>query len=350
MATATYRLTATANLSLLLRFFQAPRPYSTTCLSLVLWESTVATIQIEHDSEWLGIYRSTGAGARESVDGASNTLTLDTGEQATLGFTVTIDADSPSSLSETLTYIMEIPDAESEAGGSSGRGGNAGGNTDAGSNSGSDTNVSDGGDTVEENTDNPEAVTPADEQTETPVGEGNGGNGTDIETSTDEPIDTPTDSQEQTEAVAGGGAEPVPPTPESQQSAEPSGLALSFDPAFGINWGPWSFIAGLLAVVTNYLVQTRYHDVLPVLQTQPSDRRRRFRRVAVREAVVGLVGIVLTVLVVSAVSSAGFGPVTQLSVALAFSAAVGTGTGYRLVPELDTMLKPQATDGGTEEQ
>ncbi len=102
--------------------------------------------------------------------------------------------------------------------------------------------------------------------------------------------------------------------------------------------------------MTNYLVQTRYHDVLPVLQTQPSDRRYRFRRVAIREAAIGLAGIVLTILVVSAVSSAGFGSVTQLGVALAFSAAVGTVTGYRLVPELDAMLEPQADDDGTKEQ
>ncbi len=96
-----------------------------------------AAIRIVHDSEWLGIYRNTDAGARESVDEASNTLTLDPGEQATLGFTVTTSADSPASLSEKVTYTMEIPDAESGTGGgnggngdsgSGGSGGDAGGN------------------------------------------------------------------------------------------------------------------------------------------------------------------------------------------------------------------------------
>jgi hypothetical protein len=277
---------------------------------------------------------------------------------------------------------MEIPDAESGTGGgnvgngdsgSGGSGGDAGGNTGAGGSGGGDTgssdgggagdgdgtdagsvggggtNVSDGGDTGEESTDSPEVATTTDEPAETPAG-GESGGGGGVGTSTEEPTETPTDSEEEPETVAGGGAEPVPPTPESQQSAEPSGFTLGFDPAFGVSWGPWAFIAGLLAVVTNYLVQTRYHDVLPVLQTQPSDRRHRFRRVAIREAAIGLAGIVLTILVVSAVSSAGFGPVTQLGVALAFSAAVGTVTGYRLVPELDTMLEPQADDDGTKEQ
>ncbi|EMA11757.1 hypothetical protein [Haloarcula marismortui] len=341
-----------------------------------------ATIQIEHDSEWLDIYKNTDSGARESVDEASNTLTLDPGEQATLGFTVTTSADSPSSLSEKVTYTMEIPDAESGTGGgnggngdsgSGGSGGDAGGNTGAGGSGGGDTgssdgggagdgdgtdagnvggggtNVSDGGDTGEESTDSPEVATTTDEPAETPAG-GESGGGGGVGTLTEGPTETPTDSEEEPETVAGGGAEPVPPTPESQQSAEPSGFTLGFDPAFGVSWGPWAFIAGLLAVVTNYLVQTRYHDVLPVLQTQPSDRRHRFRRVAIREAAIGLAGIVLTILVVSAVSSAGFGPVTQLGAALAFSAAVGTVTGYRLVPELDTMLEPQADDDGTKEQ
>jgi len=327
-----------------------------------------ATIQIKHDSEWLDIYRSVDSDTRESVDEASNTLTLDPGEQATLGFTVTTAADSPSFLSETVTYTMEIPDAKSSAGGGGGggSGGDSGDDTDAGGSDGGDTNTGDGNETDAGNgdgddtnasdgngTDNgsgdsPETVTPTGEPTETPAGEGSSGSGTGDETSTDEPTETATDSEEET--VAGGGAEPAPSTPEGQQSTEPSGFALDLDPVFGIGWGPWTLIAGLLAVATNYLVQTRYHDVLPVLQTQPSDRRHRFRRVVVREAAIGLAGIVLTVLVVSAASSAGFGPVAQLITALVFSAAVGTVTGYRLVPELGAVPDLQAADGRTEEQ
>ncbi|EMA21322.1 hypothetical protein [Haloarcula argentinensis] len=325
-----------------------------------------ATIQIEHESEWLDIYRNTDTGTRQSVDEVSNTLTLAPGEQATLGFTVATDADSPSSLSETVTYTMEVPDAESgtDTGGNNGddtdtgSGGNdtntgdgdgtdagSGGSDDAGTGGGGgDTNTSDGG-TGEESTDSPGTVTPTGEPTEAPAGESSSGTGIGI--STGEPTGTSIDSQEEIETVSGGGA--VPPTPESQQPAEPSGFALDFDPAFGIGWGPWTLIAGLLAVVTNYLVQTRYHDVLPVLQTQPGDRRRRFRRVAVREAVIGLVGIVLTVLAVSAVSSAGFGPVAQLGTAIAFSAAVGAGTGYRLVPELAAIPEAHATEDDTGE-
>lgn len=351
-----------------------------------------ATLRLEHDSEWLDIYRNTDAGTRESVDKAGNTMTLEPGEQATLGFAVTTDANSPGSLSETVTYMMEVPDAESSTGGGGsgggsgssggssggsgggGSGGDSGGDTDAsgsgdtgpdsgGSDGGStnasdgndtgagsdggDTNASDSGGTGGGSGDIPDEVTPTDEPTETPASGGGGGGSTGVETSTDELIETDTDEEE---TAAGGGAEPAPSTPDSQQSTEPSGFAVDLDPAFGIGWGPWALIAGLLAVATNYLVQTRYHDVLPVLQTQPSDRRHRFRRVAVREAAIGLAGIVLTVLVVSAASSAGFGPVSQLVTALAFSAAVGTVTGYRLVPELGAVPGRQVADGGAEEQ
>jgi len=307
----------------------------------VTGSNKAATIRIEHDSEWLDIYRISDTGARESVDEASNTLRLDPGEQATLGFTVTAAADSPSSLSETVTYTMEIPDAESNTGGGGSGGGGSGGSgggsgdtdagdgdsTNAGSGGDDNTTASDGNGTDSENSDSPETATPA-----------------------DEPAGTPADSDGGTEAAADGGVGPVLSTPGSQQSAEPSGFAFNLDPAFGVGWGQWSIIASLLAVVTNYLVQTRYHDVLPVLQTQPNGRRRRFRRVAVREAVIGLPGVVLAVLAASAAASAGFSPFSQLVTALTVSAAVGTVTGYRLLPELHVLSESTAADGGRKKE
>ena len=86
-----------------------------------------ATIRIEHDSEWLDIYKISDRGARDSVDEAGNTLTLEPGEQATLGFSVTTAADSPSSLSGTVTYTMEVPDVESSDGSDNDDGGDTGG-------------------------------------------------------------------------------------------------------------------------------------------------------------------------------------------------------------------------------
>ena len=283
--------------------------------------SDAATIQIEHNNEWLDIYKISDTGARESVDEVNNTLTLNPGEQAILGFTVTADGNSSSSFSETLTYTMEIPEAESdtvEGGGGGGGGGGA----------------------IESGTDTAETTTPADEPTEIPT-EGS------IEAPTEATSDTSTDSQE--EAV-GGGAEPSPPASGGQQPAEPGGFVLDFEPVFGISWGSWASIAGLLAVVTNYLVQTRYHDVLPAFQTQPNDRRRRFRSIAAREAAVGLAGVVLAVLVASAASGAGFGPVTQLVSALICSTGVGTATGYQLVPRLDSVLELDDTGGRTDRE
>ncbi|WP_079990736.1 hypothetical protein [Haloarcula sp. CBA1127] len=312
---------------------------------------SAAAIELDSEPEAVRIYRM-DTGARV----AGGTVSLQPGESVRFGLAVT---PAERNFTGTISITAPVPERQSteegESNGGSTGGGSGGGGVSPGGDGGGGTQ--DGSDPA---TPTP-TPTPADDsstngtasedenKTETPAGGGSGGGGTGVETSTDESTGTPTDSEEETETVAGGGAEPVPSTPESQQSAEPNGFTLGFEPAFGISWGPWAFIAGLLAVVTNYLVQTRYHDVLPVLQTQPSERRRRFRRVAIREAAIGLAGIVLTILVVSAVSSAGFGPITQLGVALAFSGAVGTVTGYRLVPELDTMLEPQADDDGTEE-
>ncbi|MFB6223759.1 MAG: hypothetical protein ABEH86_08845, partial [Haloarcula sp.] len=107
-----------------------------------------ARLQIKHDSEWLDIY-TTDAGTRESVDEPGNTLTLDPGEQATLGFVVTTDSDSPTSLSETVTYKMEIPDTEANNGGGDGGSSGSGGGDDnsAGGGGGTDASGGDGDDT-----------------------------------------------------------------------------------------------------------------------------------------------------------------------------------------------------------
>ncbi|EMA19643.1 hypothetical protein [Haloarcula amylolytica] len=313
---------------------------------------SAATVELDSEPETVRMYRmDTGAQV------AGDTVSLEPDESVRFGLAVT---PAERNFTGTISITAPVPEQQSTEGDES-NGGSGGGSTGGGGGSvppsdddGSGTQ--DGGDPTtptptptDSNSTNGTANDDGNE-TETAAGGGSGGSGTGVGTSTDERAETPTTSEEEPETVAGGGAEPVPTTPESQQSAEPNGFTLGFEPAFGISWGPWAVIAGLLAVVTNYLVQTRYHDVLPVLQTQPSDRRRRFRRVAVRETAIGLAGIVLTVLVVAAASGAGFGPVSQLVAALAFSAAVGTGTGYRLVPELDALPELQAADGGTEEQ
>ncbi|RLM36416.1 hypothetical protein [Haloarcula sp. Atlit-120R] len=302
--------------------------------------SSAAAVELDSEPETVRIYRM-DTGTRVAGD----TVSLQPDESVRFGLAVT---PAERNFTGTVSITVPVPEQqstegdESTSGGGGGisPGGDGGGGTQDGSDSATPTPTP--GDDSSTNG----AAGEDGNESETPADGGGDGSGTGVGT----PTETPADSDRETETVAGGGAEPAPSKPENQQPAEPSGFAPDFDPAFGINWGLWAFIAGLLAVVTNYLVQTRYHDVLPVLQTQPSDRRHRFRHVAVREAAIGFAGIVLTVLVVSAVSSAGFGPVPQLVAALAFSAAAGTVTGYRLLPKLDAPPGPNATDSSTEKQ
>jgi len=304
--------------------------------------SSAAAVELDSEPETVRIYRM-DTGARVAGD----TVSIQPDESVRFGLAVT---PAERNFTGTVSITVPVPEQQSTEGDESAGGGGSGGGVSPGGDGG-------GGTQAGSNPATP-TPTPGDDsstngtagedgnETGTPADGGSDGSGTGVGT----PTETPTESDGETGTVAGGGAGPAPSRPEDQQPAEPSGFAPDFDPAFGINWGSWAFIAGLLAVVTNYLVQTRYHDVLPVLQTQPSDRRHRFRRVAVREAAIGFAGIVLTVLVVSAVSSAGFGPVPQLVAALAFSATAGTVTGYRLLPKLDAPPEPNATDGSAEKQ
>ncbi|WP_336337432.1 TafF family fimbrial protein [Haloarcula brevis] len=285
-------------------------------------DSAVA-IELDSEPETLRMYRmDTGAQV------AGDAVSLQPGESVRFGLSVT-----PAERNFTGTISLTVPVPEQQSTEASEDGGSTGGGS--GIPPGSDTrNRGDSATPTPTPTTTPESDDPSGGAA---VGPGNvteappGGGGTAVGTAAAEPTEPATG----TEPAAGGGAEPVVTTPENQQSAEQSANPLGFQPPFGIGWGPWALVVGLLAVATNYLVQTRYHDVLPVLRTHPNARSRRVRSVAVREAAVGLAGIALTVFVVAAVSSTGAGPVAQLATGLGASTLVGTVTGHQLVPKLD---------------
>ena len=302
-------------------------------------------IELDSDPETVRMYRM-DTGARVAGD----TISLQPGESVCFGLAVT---PAERNFTGTISLTVPVPEQQSTEEGKDGDGSAGGGGSvsPAGSSGTQDRSASatpTPAPTAAPANDDTAGGTAGDAETttESPV---EGGGGAVGETATAGSTESAPSTEDGTEAVAGGGAEPVSTTPGSRQSDEPSANPLGFEPPFGIGWGPWALIVGLLAVVTNYLVQTRYHDVLPVLRTQPSARSRRFRSVALRETAVGLAGIALTLLAVSAVSSAGAGPVSQLTAALVASATVGTVTGYRLVPRLDGMTGPQVTDGSDEQ-
>jgi len=248
----------------------------------------------------------------------SDTVSLAPGESVPFGVTVSTDR---SAFSSTIELEVDIPEDEPESSG--------GGSSDGGS-SGSDES-NNGGATSEGGAG-------------TGGGEGGGGqdgDGTDPDTGGDG--DAGDGDTGPVEEAVGQALEPDG----DDQTLEPAGLLLGDMPA------EWSLLAGLLAALTNYLVQTRLRDILPVLRTDRSIRRKRLRSVLAREGGLAVITLGLTVLVAGALSSAGVGVTGQVLATLAFSASVGAVTGNRRFPNIqlvDTLGGTEAppTDGGTE--
>ncbi|MFQ3285932.1 MAG: hypothetical protein ACI944_002670, partial [Natronomonas sp.] len=181
----------------------------------------------------------------------SDTVSLAPGESVPFGVTVSTDR---SAFSSTIELEVDVPEDESgSGGGGSGDGGSSGSDeTSDGGSSGSD-ETSDGA------TSEGGAGTGGSED-----GGGQDGDGTDSGGDGDAgPV----------EEAVGQALEPDG----DDQTLEPAGLLLGDMPA------EWSLLAGLLAALTNYLVQTRLRDILPVLQTDRSIRRKRLRSVLARE-------------------------------------------------------------------
>jgi hypothetical protein len=251
----------------------------------------------------------------------SDTVSLAPGESVPFGVTVSTDR---SAFSSTIELEVDVPEDESgSGGGGSGDGGSSGSDeTSDGGSSGSD-ETSDGA------TSEGGAGTGGSED-----GGGQDGDGTDSGGDGDAgPV----------EEAVGQALEPDG----DDQTLEPAGLLLGDMPA------EWSLLAGLLAALTNYLVQTRLRDILPVLQTDRSIRRKRLRSVLAREGGLAVITLGLTVLVAGALSSAGVGVTGQILATLAFSASVGAVTGNRRFPNIqlvDTLGGTGASraDGGTE--
>jgi len=170
----------------------------------------------------------------------SDTVSLAPGESVPFGVTVSTDR---SAFSSTIELEVDVPEDESGSGG-----GGSGDGGSSGSDETSDGATSEGG-----------AGTGGSED-----GGGQDGDGTDSGGDGDAgPV----------EEAVGQALEPDG----DDQTLEPAGLLLGDMPA------EWSLLAGLLAALTNYLVQTRLRDILPVLQTDRSIRRKRLRSVLARE-------------------------------------------------------------------
>lgn len=273
--------------------------------------TTATTVRIDTETDRVTLYRmDTG----ERVTGGE--LTLRPNSSVTLGATV---APAVGSYTEIVRFTVDVPEdgsgsgtspGDGEAGdGRTGGGGTGGGEEDddgtgddGTSDGGTDGRGTAGGDTGTGDTDGE----PGSDDSDGSVGRG----------------DADGDAEPDGSADQGPGADDEAPT------AEPAGIQFN-----GLPVG-WSLFAGFLAGLMNYLVQTRVRDVLPALKTERSERSTRVRTILVREAVITVAVIALTVLVAGVLSNAGVTGITQLVATLAFSAIVGAASGARGLPNL----------------
>jgi len=288
-------------------------------------DENATTVELDTDTDRVTLYRmDTG----EPVTGGE--ITLRPESSVTLGANV---EPTVGSYTDTVRFTLEVPEDESGSGtppgdGSGDDGSDGGDGADGGDDSDGgmgDDGKSQSGDAGDGDTETggPDGGTDA-------SGEGDSvGDVDDGETGAtdDQPADGGDDADGESRSGddgtdQGSGSDAADPTP------EPAGI--QFDP---LPVG-WSLFAGFLAGLTNYLVQTRIRDVLPALKTERSSRRKRVRTILVREAVITLVVIALTVLVAGVLSNAGVTGITQLVATLAFSAIVGAVSGIRGFPRI----------------
>ena len=294
------------------------------------------TVRLRADSERITIHRmDTG----ERVEGEPIKLRPD--ESVILGVTV---VPEDRDFTGDITVEATIPEAGSNSGGGSGgsgggsgssggSGGSSGGTGESGDDGGS-TGGSDEGDaggvdsgTIGDDATNDSGtqgtLTTATTTPEQPDDE-NTSNDTAVTSSPESDNDDSNDDGRQSSR----------PTDGTEQPTELSGFIPGLSPVFGVSWVWWFPLGGFAAVLSNYLVQTRLRDVLPVFKTQQSVRRRRLRDVLLREAAVGAVVVVLSVLVSFALASAGITGVPQLVGTLGFSVIAGSTSGFRRLPNI----------------
>ena len=289
-------------------------------------DDSATSVEIDTDADGVTLYRmDTG----ERVTGGE--ITLDPGTSVTLGATV---PPTVGSYTEIVRFTVDVPEDGSGSGTSSGDGATGDGGADGGrTGDGTDESGTAGGDTGTEDAD---GDTVGADGSDEPDGSDTGTGGTDGG-ETEEPDGEPGSDDSggavgsvdgDTGADSDGSADQASGSDDDGPTAEPAGIQFNGLPV------RWSLFAGFLAGLTNYLVQTRVRDVLPALKTERSDRRERVRTILVREAVITVAVIALTVLVAGVLSNAGVTGITQLVATLAFSAIVGAVSGARGLPNL----------------
>ena len=301
-------------------------------------DDSATTVEIDTDAEGVTLYRmDTG----ERVTGGE--ITLEPGMSVTLGAIVPPTVES---YTESVRFTVDVPEDDAGSGPGDGSDGGDGGTGGGAGSGGSDGGPSDSGDGDgtggDDSAGDGNSGTGSDGGDDGTSGSGTGGGdggtggdgdstGGDADGSADgsDGADDDSDAGDRTDSgEADGTADDVSDSAEGDPTAEPAGGQFELLPV------EWSLFAGFLAGLSNYLVQTRFRDVVPALKTERSERRARLRSILAREAVVMLSVMALTVLVAGVLSSAGIIGVTQLIATLGFSAVLGGVFGVRGFPKI----------------
>jgi hypothetical protein len=301
-------------------------------------DDSATTVEIDTDAEGVTLYRmDTG----ERVTGGE--ITLEPGMSVTLGAIVPPTVES---YTESVRFTVDVPEDDAGSGPGDGSDGGDGGTGGGAGSGGSDGGPSDSGDGDgtggDDSAGDGNSGTGSDGGDDGTSGSGTGGGdggtggdgdstGGDADGSADgsDGADDDSDAGDRTDGgEADGTADDVSDSAEGDPTAEPAGGQFELLPV------EWSLFAGFLAGLSNYLVQTRFRDVVPALKTERSERRARLRSILAREAVVMLSVMALTVLVAGVLSSAGIIGVTQLIATLGFSAVLGGVFGVRGFPKI----------------
>jgi hypothetical protein len=301
-------------------------------------DDSATTVEIDTDAEGVTLYRmDTG----ERVTGGE--ITLEPGMSVTLGAIVPPTVES---YTESVRFTVDVPEDDAGSGPGDGSDGGDGGTGGGAGSGGSDGGPSDSGDGDgtggDDSAGDGNSGTGSDGGDDGTSGSGTGGGdggtggdgdstGGDADGSADgsDGADDDSDAGDRTDSgEADGTADDVSDSAEGDPTAEPAGGQFELLPV------EWSLFAGFLAGLSNYLVQTRFRDVVPALKTERSERRARLRSILAREAVVMLAVMALTVLVAGALSGAGITGITQLIATLGFSAIAGGLSGARGFPRI----------------
>lgn len=252
------------------------------------------TVRIESTDDRIAIQR-----MDTDTSFTTETISFRPGESVAFGAVVSTDQRS---FSGTIELEVDVPDEDTSGGGG---GGSTSGSTDE-TGSEADSESSDG-----------ESDDGADDD--------------DIETQDGSDDDSTAEEGDEAGSVADGnsdGADASSAENPGEPTAEPAALS------FGDTSIEWSLFGGFLAAFTNYLVQTRLRDQLPVMSFDRSERRDRLKPVVLREFAIG-VGVLLAALLLTGVlSEAGITGNEQVFATLLFSGALGGITGYRRFPYL----------------